>query len=410
MLWMSLIAIAGCTTASNSSASQRVPYDIPGPRVTVHAIDRPVLNVAGEIAEQIGQPIVIDAESLTDTGFAPEGRVSLALDDRAATDALDAFGEAIGGELVPMSRVHTDTAIIVTTIERSHVLAPPETREHDIRPLLRNCDARTREQRVDTIISIVREIVGACTCNIVLHEERVFTFEDGRLVLTILPGEHREVAAMIEMIDLVTRGKQPAAIAYNDETEAARRTRGLLDQPVDVDWDNVRVEDTFKQLTAKTGVRFSPQWAELAKQGIDPRSVYSLTLSHVPLIKLVEIEMDSAPIDWDWYIDRDGVVVLTSPEGMPRRASVLSAYRINELAQSLARTDDSTPTHETVADARERIALMIRDRVDPAHWRDAGGLEGQMWLFGDAMIVKTSRDNHRAITNALRSLRYQYAR
>ncbi len=219
------------------------------------------------------------------------------------------------------------------------------------------------------------------------------------------------------------------------DTEANRRTRERLAQPIPVDFQANRFENVVEYLRNVTGVDIVPNWRALENVGIQRDQPVTLQMRSVPASKAMQLILDDVGgelVKLGYTLD-DGVVIVATKEFLSAK-TVIRAYDIRDLVvrvpdftespefdlSSIATDDvggqsifeDSSVEEEEQLPRSElliRIMDLIRNTVDPEGWRAAGGLNSSMEELNGTLIVNTTNDNHRQLTALLAQLREQRA-
>lgn len=223
------------------------------------------------------------------------------------------------------------------------------------------------------------------------------------------------------------------------ESEANRRSKERLQQPIPIDFQANQFERVINYLRGVTGVNFFVNWKALEGVGIARDLPITMTLNEVPAEKALNLILDEVSgelggaASLDYTID-EGIVIISTKELLATR-TVIRTFDIRDLIIQVPNFTDapefdlsavsqsaadggvdifggSTGTDTEILTTREltdRIMDLIRTTVDPDGWRLAGGLTSSMSELNGTLIVNSTPNNHIQIVQLLSQLREQRA-
>ena len=216
------------------------------------------------------------------------------------------------------------------------------------------------------------------------------------------------------------------------DTKVDQRVRQELQHPIPISFEDNTLDDVLDYVQTITGVNVFPDWPALEAKSIDQdtrvtmKTVQPISASTAldRVLESVSGEAD-APDGLGWTV-LDGAVVISTPEQLSRRTVTLT-YDLRDLLGDVWNSSDvdgplerAEPVGQDagvaadivdgdVADAAPEkdgrallVMQLIMATVDPDSW----GVISYVSPWGDeALIITTTRDNHRGIHDLFDLLR-----
>ena len=268
------------------------------------------------------------------------------------------------------------------------------------------------------------------------------------------PGPWGSAPAMAQQ-----KPAQAASRPADDPDEALWQS---LEARIDVELASTPVEDALAYLSQEAHLQYYCERRAIEDAGIDLSTcTVSLKLKNIPAEMALRLVLEQAELA---YTVENGVVIVTTPDGLHERGLVVRVYRVDDLVEAPRReapakagravapseTADGSGTagqsegspgatmrsgtmgglggfgapggfgpgghggglgmtgyrlRTPSSDDMEALISVIVNTVTPGSWEDNGGGPGRICVFRGALIVAQTARNHRQIRELLEELR-----
>ena len=205
----------------------------------------------------------------------------------------------------------------------------------------------------------------------------------------------------------------------------ADQTRNKMMHLVDAHFDQLPLEQAIERLREQSGVALAPNWRSLEMAGIPRDKPITMHMVRMPLELTLPLLLRHASRGSDsalgYHIDEFGVINIAAADALARN-TIIKSYDIRDLLvipprfeaydpgdpRKLSEPADAPaapPAQPTREELTTQIMDLIRNTIDPANWREAGGHTSSMSQLNGTLIVNTTERNHDAIARLLAQIR-----
>ena len=211
--------------------------------------------------------------------------------------------------------------------------------------------------------------------------------------------------ASAEDFPRLTRNTGTVPLVAADQQEEAKApandelARTAMHQVVDLKLNDTRITDAIERLRDLTATQISVNWRALEAAGIRRDEPVSLRLRNVHASTALDLLLRMASPEGPrlgWTID-NGVVTISTADDLAKNV-IIRVYDVRDLLGKNIPGDAR-------ADRARAIVKLLTDRVDPASWREHGGMVASPRELQGQLIVTQTPANHRAIVDLLQAIR-----
>ena len=197
---------------------------------------------------------------------------------------------------------------------------------------------------------------------------------------------HAEIASLLARLRMLN---DPLLETFADPAAAAeRRIEALLDQTVDVDWQERTLREGLKELLAQHGIQpIAFDGAAIDEAGARVDDPCTLALSGVPLRQVLRRALDEKGLSW---IIEDGLLVITSDD-----------LADNALTHRLYRLPGTLQAH--MPGSADAVIDTLQEIVQTYSWDEMGG-PGSIEAVPGGIAVQQTPYAHKELAAALASI------
>lgn len=175
-----------------------------------------------------------------------------------------------------------------------------------------------------------------------------------------------------------------------------------------VEMKRVPLSQALAKLSQMTGGNFIVEWGALGAAQIGDDQPITINLHQVRGDVALKALVDQLGGEREkiGYRVQDGIVRISTVHNLSREQFV-RVYDIRDVIYDLYSSSKSFPTPNvelTKHDAVDEVTGTILRGVDPASWREAGGM-ASIEVFSGRLIVRQTLENHQAIARIIADLR-----
>jgi hypothetical protein len=191
----------------------------------------------------------------------------------------------------------------------------------------------------------------------------------------------------------------------------------------EVKFENVPLDDAINYFSRVSRLKFRIDLAAIGENNWDPSCKISLHLYDTSVRDALQQTLRNADGSLEFDYDGDSVLV-TSNAALP---SVIRVYDVGDLLPpKLVSPPSGSPTGDPLAQsptlpqgpkeptardmALANLETIIQNTVAPDTWAVNGGATGELWVVGDHLIIRQSRERHEKTATLLRLMREADAR
>lgn len=323
-------------------------------RVTIKFDNEPLKDVAAWIQEQLSTPVLLDEAAIRDVGIPTGEPISDHLDDEPIYLLLNRLKRSLG-----LAWYLEEDVIYLTTAEIAD--------EHQVTRPYDMTDFLDEEYDPIDITNTLQEAVGE-TWEDIDGIGGVMEWLGDVLFIRTTDRTHREVEALLQAI----RHHGPRTLVY--EPAQHQHLRELLEQPVDVEFDDTPLSFALESLAEKTGADIRLDEQALQDVGIRTREPVSLTLKNRNLRTVLVVLVKKFGLTWSL---EDGVLWITTEEIADENFKT-AVFDVRDLSRN--------------ADEAVELLDAIQDQSD-GQWDDIDGIGGSALApkYGILVIRQTER-------------------